>query len=121
MNYAGFLIGLATIIIVAGVLVLITGIIHNRKGYVSVIEKKHEFYRIEIRKFSWYMPLLFRKVAYYTTIEKTIKRKGKTIVYQINDAMLLYKSRMKVKDIIDESENIEESFKQYNITLISIN
>lgn len=120
INFVELILSLLIVIAIAGLLFLITGIIHNRDGHISFIEKKHKFYRIEIRKFSWYAPLIYRKAAYYPTGEAKIRRNGITIKYKINDAMLLYKNKIKIKDIIKESEDIKKDFAKYNITLIEM-
>lgn len=120
INFVELILSLLIVIAIAALLFLITGIIHNRDGYVSIIEKRHAFHRIEIRKFSWYAPLVYHKVAYYPTKEARIKRKGTTIKYKINDVMILYKNRIKVKDIVKQSEDIKKDFAKYNITLIEI-
>lgn len=120
VNFLEFLLGLGVAIALAALIILITGLIHNKNGYVSVIEKKHEFYKIEISKFSWYMPLVYRKVAYYPTIEKTKKINNKLITFYVSDPMKLYKSKKKIKDIIsDVNISSDDLLNKFGIIIIN--
>ena len=121
-GFISSLIGLATMLITLGILILITGCIHNRKGYVSIIEKKKEFHCIEIRKFAWYFPLVYRKVMSIPTIESKRKRRsdGAIITFQVTNIMKLYESRRSIKDIINEGEDVKIDFEKYGIKLIDI-
>ena len=119
INFVELVIGLFIAIAIAILIILITGIIYNRDGYVSVIEKRHEFYKIEMRKFSWYMPLLYKKVAYYPTIKGTVRVNKKKVNYQVVDVMKLYKTGRKVKNILEDEKNLEKVLeKDYGIKLV---
>jgi len=122
VNVVEFVLLLLLVIAIAVILAFLTGIIFNRKGYVSIIEKKKKFHCVEMRKFSYYLPLLFRKVAYYPTIKGKKRIDKKNYYYQVIDVMKLYNTHKKVKDIIKENHrNISKLENDYGIKLLSKN
>lgn len=118
VNFVQFVVGLAVAAVVAIILAFLTGVIHNRKGYVSIIEKKKKFHCIEIRKFSYYFPIIYRKVAYYPTIRGKKKINKEIVYYQVIDAMKLYESKKKIKDILLEDKNKKDLEDLYGIKII---
>lgn len=120
VNVVEFVLMLLIVIVVAIILAFITGIIYNRKGYVSVIEKKKKFHCIEMRKFSYYLPLLYRKVAYYPTIKGKKRVNKKTYYYQVIDVMKFYNSHKNFKEIINENiKNLIILEEVYGIKLLN--
>ena len=120
LNFVEFVIGLFVVIALMILIILITGIVYNRDGYVSVIEKRKQFYKIEMRKFSWHLPILYRKVAYYPTNKGHIIINHKKINYQVVDVMKLYKHKKKVKDILMDKKNSPSIlFLDYGIKIIN--
>lgn len=120
LNFIEFIIGICVVIVTAVFLIICTGIIHTKEGYVSIIEKKRKFYKIENRKFSYYFPILYRKVGHYPTEFAKIKRKSDQtyISYKVVDVMKLYNSKKKIKDVINNSKNLEGELEAIGVSLI---
>lgn len=107
-------------LIVIGIFILLFflfGIIHTKKGYVSIIEKNHEFYKIEMRKFSFYTPVVFHKVKMYPIEPKKYKVDNKTYLVKIIDYVVLYKSKKDIKTILLTEKELCE---QYGIRILEI-
>jgi len=121
VNFVEFILLIVLGISVAFCLILLTGLTHTKKEYVSVIEKFHKFYKLEKTSWSYYLPLVFARRFMYPTKEAKCKLKDSTIiVYLCNDVMLLYKHKIHVDKLIRQSTNLDRDFEKYNITLVRI-
>lgn len=121
VNLLEFILLIILGITIAIFLILLTGIIYTKDGYVSIIEKKKQFYKFEQKKFTYYFPLIYKKAFYYPLIEAKCKLKDKSIViYKINDISLLYQNKIKINKLIKNSKNLQQDFKTYKIELIKI-
>lgn len=122
LNFVEFVLIFVVVIVGAMLIILMTGIVYNRNNYVSVIEKKHQFYKIENAKFSWFMPFKYRKVAYYPIVSGTIRVNKKKVTYQVIDVMKLYKTGKKVKTILGDEKNLEVTLEiDYGIKVLNVN
>ncbi|MCQ2792153.1 MAG: hypothetical protein MJ208_01370 [Bacilli bacterium] len=118
LNFLDFVLLIVLAILLTIALFLSTGIIYNQDGYVSVIEKKKQFFKIETNRLTYAFPILYRKVGYYPIKPREYKINGERVLIQVNDVMLLYKNKINLKKLIKQNKNLEETFKTYQITLI---
>ncbi|MCQ2794123.1 MAG: hypothetical protein MJ207_01995 [Bacilli bacterium] len=123
LNFVDFVLLILLCTVTAVVLIFATGIVHTKPGYVSVIEKHRKFYRLETRTMSYYLPFIYKKVAYYpTNVNGIIKtRYKKVITYRIVDVMKLYTSKIELKKLLSEEKNLEANLEQlFGIKIIKV-
>jgi len=119
INFVEMIIGLLLIIAVALLLILMTGITYTKEGYVSVIEKRHKFHKLEYRKFSYYFPIVFRKALYLNLDKNKIVSKDKTVIYyRVLDAKKLYDSKPNLHRMIEDENKLAERFEEIGLKLI---
>lgn len=121
LNYVEFI--LMLLVILAGLIVIIlaTGFIYNKKGYVSIITKHGKFFTIERRRYAYYPPFIYRKVAYYPIEGGKIRIKKKVITYKVVDIMKLYNSHVRLKEIFKDEKNLEANLERlFGIKILGI-
>jgi len=121
VNFVEFVLLIVLGVSVAFCLILLTGLTHTKKDYVSIIERFHRFYKLEKNSWTYYLPLVFSRRFMYPTKEAKCKLKDTTIiVYYCNDIMLLYKHKINIDKLIKKSTNLDRDFEKYNIKLVRI-
>ena len=117
LTFLDFILLIVLIAVLVVLMFLATGIVYNQKGCVSIIKKGNKFYKIEDRPFSYYFPVVFRKVAYYPLEPKEYKVNKKKIRLYVKDPMLLYKNKIHIRKLL-KMKNLEELLKKYRIVVI---
>ncbi len=120
VNFVEFVLILVLAIVFAIFVFLLTGVIYTKDNYVSIIEKNRKFHKIENRKFTFYFPIIYRRVYTYPFKEGVCKLKNKTVYYEIKDIMFLYQNKVNINKLIKNSKNLEEDFEKLSIKLIRI-
>ena len=117
LTFLDFVLLIILVVVLMILLFLSTGIIYNQKGCVSVIKKGKQFI-IEERPFSYYFPIVFRKVGYYPVAPREYKiDKDKKITLYVKDVKLLYQHKVNIKKLLKQNKNLEETFKKYKIVI----
>ncbi|MCQ2787289.1 MAG: hypothetical protein MJ199_02700 [Bacilli bacterium] len=116
LTFLDFVLLIILVAVLTVVLFLATGIVYNQKGSVSVIVKGKKFYKIEDRPFSYYFPIVFRKVGYYPLEPREYKiDKDHKITLYVKDVKLLYENKVNIKKLLKQNKNLEETLKKYKI------
>ncbi|MCQ2795523.1 MAG: hypothetical protein MJ214_04910 [Bacilli bacterium] len=116
LTFLDFVLLIILVAVLMIILFLATGIVYNQKGCVSVINKGKNFYKIEDRPFSYYFPIVFRKVGYYPIEPREYKiDKDHKVVLYVKDIKLLYQNKVNIKKLLKQNKNLEADFKKYKI------